>query len=69
LNNSKDRSLKIKLDFLSEGNHMAEVYSDAADAVENPNNLTRKTQQVKNGETLEVHLASGGGQVLRIVGM
>ncbi|WAC15032.1 glycoside hydrolase family 97 protein [Dyadobacter pollutisoli] len=69
LNNSKARSLKIKLDFLSEGNHMAEVYSDAADAVENPNNLTRKTQQVKNGETLEVHLASGGGQVLRIVGM
>jgi alpha-glucosidase len=58
------REIKIPLDFLSDGQYNAEIYADAADADENPNNLIKKTIQVTNKDTISAKLASGGGQVM-----
>jgi len=66
INNSSAKTVKIKLDFLNAGSYLAEVFSDAPDAGENPNHLTKKMQELKSGDLLEVNLASGGGQVIII---
>ena len=66
LNNSKARTIKVPLDFLSAGNYTAEIYTDAADAAENPNHLTKKSQTVGKADVLTIELAAGGGQVMKL---
>ncbi len=66
LNNSKARAIKVKLDFLPEGNFQAVHYTDAADAAQNPNHLEKGTSLVTKSDVLTINLAAGGGQVLRI---
>ncbi|WP_172679989.1 glycoside hydrolase family 97 catalytic domain-containing protein, partial [Bacteroides uniformis] len=41
LNNGTERDLKLELDFLSEGDYQATIYTDAEDVERNPNNLDR----------------------------
>jgi len=66
INNSLAKTLKIKLDFLNDGSYIAEIFSDSPDANENPNHLTKKMQELKRGDLLDVNLAPGGGQVIII---
>lgn len=67
INNSKARTIELKLDFLSPGEYRADVYNDAADVAQNPNHLTKESRTLRKGETLKVNLAAGGGQVLHLV--
>ena len=66
INNSKARMLEIPLDFLQAGDYKAEIYSDAADSEEHPNNLVRTTGVYRKGEVIKVKLAPGGGNVIRL---
>ncbi|MEX2335875.1 MAG: glycoside hydrolase family 97 catalytic domain-containing protein, partial [Fulvivirga sp.] len=67
LNNSEQRTIKVALDFLPAGNYTAEIYTDAPDVAQNPNHLTKKTQNVNRDEVLTISLAAGGGQVMRLI--
>ncbi|HTJ11309.1 MAG TPA: glycoside hydrolase family 97 protein [Dinghuibacter sp.] len=64
INNSTERTISIRLDFLQPGGYEAEIYADAKG--ENPNTLVQTTQYVQPGDVLTLHLASGGGQAIRI---
>lgn len=66
INNSLAKTVKITMDFLDEGGFQAQIFSDAPDAGENPNHLTKKELDVKKGDFLETNLAPGGGQVVII---
>ena len=66
LNNTQPRSVEVPLDFLPPGTYMAEIYTDAADAAENPNNLDKQTKVITAAGMLKLDLAAGGGQVMRI---
>jgi alpha-glucosidase len=67
LNNSEQRTIKVALNFLPAGNYTAEIYTDAPDVAQNPNHLTKKTQNVNRDEVLTISLAAGGGQVMRLI--
>lgn len=67
LNNSEARTIKVPMDFLSSGNYTAEMYTDAPDVAQNPDHLTQQTQTVSEADTLMIKLASGGGQVMRLI--
>jgi alpha-glucosidase len=67
LNNSKSRTIKASLNFLSPGNYTAELYTDAEDAAKNPNHLTKQIKTVSSKDILTLKLAAGGGQVMRLV--
>jgi len=60
------RELKIPLDFLPDGTFQAEIYEDAEDCDQNPNNLIYKVIEITNKDTLTAGLASGGGQAVYI---
>lgn len=66
INNSKARTINIALDFLPTGNYTAELYSDATDAEQNPNNLNKQVKTVTKNDIIGVRLAAGGGQVMRL---
>jgi alpha-glucosidase len=61
------RDLKIPLNFLSDGNYTAEIYSDADDVSVTPDHLVKQTRQVSNKDIITLHVASGGGEVMRII--
>jgi alpha-glucosidase len=67
LTNWTARELRIPLNFLGSGKYRAEIYEDTADAGENPKHVSIRRQTVEGGETLTVHLASGGGCAIRFV--
>jgi alpha-glucosidase len=66
ITNHQARDLTILLDFLPEGQYTAEIYSDASDAGDNPNHLTKQTRTLTRSDSLTLHLASGGGQVIHL---
>lgn len=66
LNNGTERNLKLKLDFLSEGDYQATIYTDAEDVERNPNNLDRLVRKVTRKDIIELNLAKDGGALLHI---
>ena len=66
MNNSKEKEITIKLDFIATGEHQLEIWSDAKDANKEPKNLKISTQKVKSGDSLKIKLANNGGWVARI---
>jgi alpha-glucosidase len=60
------RDLAIPLSFLPAGNYQADIYADASDVAENPNHLTREIRTVNSSDGMTIHLAAGGGQVIRL---
>jgi alpha-glucosidase len=61
------REITIPLNFLSDGNYTATIYTDANDVNENPNHLNKETKTVTNKDVLNLKVASGGGEVIQIV--
>jgi alpha-glucosidase len=61
---SKERDITISLGFLPPGKYTAEIYSDAADAGENADHLTKQTIVVDRSTVLKLVLASGGGNII-----
>ena len=67
INSTKAKSVQLSLNFLPPGKYTAEIYSDAADAAENPNNVSIIVQTLTNEGTITLQLASGGGQAMRLI--
>ncbi len=67
LNNSTSRTVKIPLDFLSEGSYNAKIYTDGDDVENNPNDLEKETENVDSKKIIKLDLASGGGQVMYLM--
>lgn len=59
-------TLNPKLNFLSEGNYNAEIYSDAKDVDQYPDHLIKEAKNITKATTLNMLLASGGGQVIHL---
>ena len=66
ITNWTERDLQLNLDFLGSGEFMADIYSDASDADQHPDHLILQTQKVTRTTVLQVHLAAGGGQAIRL---
>ena len=66
ITNGKERDITIPLSFLPAGNYHAKIYADAPDVAENPNHLTHEIRMVSSSDSLTVHLAAGGGQVIKL---
>ena len=64
ITNNEARKIKLDLDFLPMGKYRAEIYSDAPDANENANNLTKQTTTVDRNTILDLDLAPGGGNII-----
>ena len=69
MNNSKEKEIKLSLDFLSTGEHKIEIWADAKDANKEPKNLKISSQKVKSGDQLKIKLANNGGWVAKISGL
>jgi alpha-glucosidase len=67
LNNSYTRVRSVKLDFLGAGKWQLRWWHDAADSGENAEHLEIEERVVSADDTLDLHLAPGGGAVLRFV--
>ncbi len=59
------RTLSVPLAFLPPGRYQVEAWADALDSPD-PNQLVFRKQTLTSRDTLELRLAGGGGQVLRI---
>ena len=66
MNNSKEKEISIKLDFISTGEHAIEIWADAKDANKAPKNLKISSQKIKSGDLVKIKLANNGGWVARI---
>lgn len=66
LNNSKARHLSLKLDFLDEGNYLAELYTDSQETDKDPNKLLKRTIEVTKNEIIDLPLAANGGAVIHL---
>jgi alpha-glucosidase len=64
INNHESRQIQIPLHFLSDGEYIAEIFSDAKDDSINPNHLNKQTSIVKKDATISLQLESGGGAVI-----
>jgi alpha-glucosidase len=63
---SRAVELDIPLEFLPAGDFVAEIYSDAKDAGENPTHTVVETRKVNRTMRLKAPMVSGGGQAIRI---
>jgi alpha-glucosidase len=64
INNHESRQIQIPLHFLSDGEYIAEIYSDAKDVTINPNHLNKQTIIVKKDAAISLQLESGGGAAI-----
>ncbi len=64
ITNNTARDIKVNLKFLPVGKYTAVIYSDADDAGENADHLTKKTTIVDKATVLKLKLAPGGGNVI-----
>lgn len=61
MTNWSSRNLNVPLGFLGPGKWRAEVFADGPNADQNSQSLSTTTTVVTPGDTLPLHLASGGG--------
>lgn len=63
------RDLRVSLSFLGEGEWMAQIYADAADAdyEYNPVAVEYSERDVKASDVLDMHLATSGGCAVRFI--
>ncbi len=61
------RQLSIPLNFLSDGNYTAEIYTDANDVNVDANHLNKQTRTVTNKDVININVAGGGGEVMRLI--
>jgi alpha-glucosidase len=67
MTNWTPRTVNVPLSFLGSSIYAAEIYEDASDAAADPKHVAVRRQSVNSGQTLQLHLASGGGCAIRFV--
>ncbi len=65
ITNGTARTVVIPLSFLAAGNYVANIYKEAPDAADNPNDLIEESKDVTASDKLVINLPSGGGEVIR----
>jgi alpha-glucosidase len=60
------RTVKVPLSFLGDGQYVAEIYQDAADAATNATHTEFKTVPVDRNTVLDAAMVSGGGYAVWI---
>jgi alpha-glucosidase len=60
------RDMEVDFSFLEEGNYTVELWQDGVNANKNANDFAKKTITLKRGTKQTIHLAPGGGFVIRI---
>jgi alpha-glucosidase len=66
LTNWDERTVKVPLSFLGDGEYVAEIYADAPDAAQEATHTTFSKQTVDRTTVLDVHMVSGGGNAIWI---
>jgi alpha-glucosidase len=66
ITNWSPRDVSLAFSFLGSGKYTAEIYRDAPDADQNPQQVTIEKKTVERSDTLELHLATGGGAAIRL---
>lgn len=61
INNHQERKLSLSLDFIDDGEYVAEIYTDAKDVSTNPDHLNKDIRIVTKKDKIEMLLAGGGG--------
>ena len=61
------RDIHLPLDFLGSGKYTAQIYRDADDASQNPQHVSIEEKPVQQNETLDLHLAPGGGCAIHFI--
>ena len=64
ITNWTPREIRLPLDFLGEGDFVAEIYADEHDAVSEPKHTSISRQQVTASSYLQLELAPGGGAAI-----
>lgn len=55
------RNFEIALDFLENGNYIADIYADASDSDQFPKKIDIKSTKVKKGDKLKIKMVTDGG--------
>ena len=63
------RDMNLVMDFLGKGNYQMEIYRDGINAHRRGIDFKRIRKKIKQGESLKIHLAPGGGWTARIYPM
>ncbi len=66
ITNHEARDIKVPLSFLQKGTYSATIYSDANDVDQEPNHLNKQQKEVSDTDVISLHIASGGGEVMKI---
>jgi alpha-glucosidase len=67
MSDEQERTLALPLDFLTAGReYVAHVFRDGDDVSENPQSVAYETRSVRASDSLEAHLAPGGGLAVRL---
>jgi alpha-glucosidase len=66
LTNWEERNTKVPLDFLGDGQYVAEIYADGPDAASNATQIAFSKRPVDRSTILDVHMVSGGGNAIWI---
>ena len=64
--NWNERTIRLPLDFLNDGQHTVSMLTDGINANHNAEDYRLTTESHHEGEQLTIHMASGGGFVLKI---
>jgi len=67
MTNWTERDFTIKLDFIGDGNYELTQCIDGVNADKYASDYTITTTAVKKGDSIKVHLAPGGGMLLRLI--
>ncbi|MBP5791934.1 MAG: glycoside hydrolase family 97 catalytic domain-containing protein, partial [Kiritimatiellae bacterium] len=65
ITNRSARDFEFKTDFLDDGEWKAEMFIDEMESDQQPAKYVHTTSVIKNGEPFKVHMASGGGFIVR----
>jgi len=63
MNNSKAKTVEIKLDFLQPGNYNAETWADTKNSDKEAKELKKTSATLKSPGTLKIKMAKNGGYV------
>ncbi|MEP7268765.1 MAG: glycoside hydrolase family 97 protein [Saprospiraceae bacterium] len=66
ITNNDGRDVRIPLNFLPAGNFKATIFRDNESTLLDPNQLTKEIITINSTEELNLHLAPGGGSVIKI---
>jgi alpha-glucosidase len=66
INNHDKRTITLNLNFLGQDTYLAEIYTDAADALQNPNRLVKRSREISKLNKLSLNLSRGGGAVIHL---